>query len=142
MAVDFIDGYRQYPWRMLGYVNAITRPFIADISKPVYQVSLGIMHTYFLTNSYDYANKIDSKSRLSSALDCYTWHCAASWVGPALVVDHTIRVVKKYSSRRSFQVLGAYTVLAIASPIMDRTMNWYFYGFWNAGNKEKPRLNL
>ena len=142
MSIDFTDHYRQYPWRLLGYTNAVARPFRDSIPKPLYQLSLGIMHTYFLTNSYDYALKVDSKSRLSSALDCYSWHCAASWVCPALIIDNALRLLKRHTQRRSLQILGAYTSLVVLSPLMDRVMNWYFYGFWNAGNKEKPRLNL
>jgi hypothetical protein len=100
------------------------------------------MHTYFLTNSYDYASKIDAKSQLSSAIDCYTWHCAASWVGPALVIDNTMRLVRKYSTSRILPIVAAYGAFALAGPLMDRVMDWYFYGFWSAGNKERPRLTL
>jgi hypothetical protein len=100
------------------------------------------MHTYFLTNSYDYASKIDAKSRLASAVDCYTWHCAASWIGPSLVIDSSLRIAKQYTSSRYIPVFLAYTAFGFASPLMDRVMNWYFYGFWNAGNKDRPRLTL
>ena len=139
---EFVDKYRQYPLRALGYVNAICRPLRDLIPKPVYQLSLGLMHTYFLTNSYDYALRVDSKNRLSSAVDCYTWHCAGSWIGPAMVVDGTVRFARKYTNSRAVPILISYAALGLASPLLDRALNWYFYGFWSAGNKERPKLSL
>lgn len=138
----YSDPYRQFPLRVIGYSNAMVRPLKELIPKPVYQLSLGVMHTFFLTNSYDYASKIDAKNQLSSAIDCYTWHCAASWVGPAMVIDGTMKLVKKYTHSRTLPIAAAYVAFAAASPLMDRAMDWYFYGFWSAGNKERPRLQL
>ena len=138
----YVDSYREYPWRLIGLCNALVRPIAEFLPKPVYQLSLGAMHTYFLTNSYDYAMNIDSKNKLTSAFDCYTWHCAASWVGPALIIDNVLKQARRYTNRRALPILAAYVALAATSPLMDRVMNWYFYGFWSAGNKERPRLNL
>jgi hypothetical protein len=138
----YVDSYREYPWRLVGLTNALVRPFASFIPKPAYQLSLGVMHTFFLTNAYDYAVRIDSKSKLSSAFDCYTWHCGASWVGPALVIDNVMKQVRRYTNRPSLPNIAAYCALAVMSPLMDKVMDWYFYGFWSAGNKEKPRLTL
>ena len=125
--VAYTDPYRAYPWRLLGYTNALLRPLQEFIPQPLYQSSLGVMHTYFLTNSYDYASTIDSKNRVSSAVDCYTWHCAASWVGPALIVDNTRRFCARFTSGRAAPILGAYATLAVTGPLVDRLLNWYFY---------------
>ena len=139
-AID--DPYRQYPLRVLGYTNALIRPWRESVPSGAYQASIGFMHTFFLTNSYDYIQSTDSRSSLSSAIDCYTWHCGASWVGPALVIDNTIRLVKRFTASKYVPIAAAYLAFAIASPFMDKAMNWYFYGFWNAGSKERPRLML
>ena len=137
------DPYREYPYRAIGYVNALVRPWKENIPRHFYQLSLGVMHTYFLTNSYDYANRADSTSWLSSFGDCMTWHFAASWVLPGLVMDNTVKILKKTSGgSRILPVVGAYAVLPLASVIIDRATNWYFYGFWSAGSKERPRLRL
>jgi hypothetical protein len=140
--MPFIDEYRTYPWRILGFSNALMRPWKAFVPEAFYQSSFAVMHTYFLTNAYDYANKIDSKSPMRSAFDCYTWHCGASWIGPALIVDNVMRLCKRYTNRTSLAILASYASLAVCSPLLDSIMNWYFYGFWNAGNKERPRLSL
>ena len=142
MSVDVVDPYRMYPWRLLGYSNALLRPLRYSIPKPVYQLSLGLMQTYFIANSFDYANRIDSKNMLRSAFDCYTWHCAASWVGPALLMDNLRRLCVRYSSNKILPVGVAYAGLCLAGPFMDKAMDWYFYGFWSAGHKSKPRLTL
>lgn len=142
MYESFSDPYREYPLRSLGYTNAIIRPWKEFIPSQAYQASIGIMHTYFLTNCYDYVRRIDAKSPISSAIDCFTWHCCASWLGPAAVIDLARRIAKIYTSNRFLPIVCAYAAFGISAPIMDRVMNWYFYGFWGAGNKERPRLNL
>lgn len=137
------DPYREYPIRGIGYINAIARPWKEVMPRHVYQLSLGVMHTYFLTNAYDYANRADSTSWLSSFGDCMTWHFAASWILPALVVDNTVKILKKTGGpNRWLPAMGAYAVLPLASVVIDRATNWYFYGFWSAGSKERPRLRL
>jgi hypothetical protein len=100
------------------------------------------MHTYFLTNSYDYANRIDSTSWISSFADCMTWHIAASWAVPALVVDNTVKFVKRSTRNKFLPALAAYALLPSAGMAMDKATNWYFYGFWSAGNKARPSLKL
>lgn len=140
--VSSVDPYREYPLRVLGYINAFVRPWREIIPNSFYQLSLGVMHTFFLTNAYDYANRIDAKNQFTSAADCYTWHCAASWVGPALVTDNVVKLMRKRTASRVAAALAAYGCLAIAGPLMDRALNWYFYGFWSAGNKERPKLRL
>lgn len=142
MASETVDPYRQYPWRLFGYTNAVVRPIKDVIPKQAYQASLGIMHLYFLANSYDYAISIDSKSMTRSAFDCYSWHCITSWVGPALVVDSVARICRRSTANRFVPILGAYVGLSIVGPVLDRLANWYFYGFWSAGNKSKPTLKL
>ena len=142
MVEPFTDPYREYPTRLIGYVNAVVRPWKDLIPKQAYQASLGVMHTFFLTNAYDYAKKVDSKSPTSSALDCYTWHCCASWLGPAFVVDHTVRFAKKRTSHRLIPILLGYAALGVSAQVMDGALNWYFYGFLGAGNKDRPRLHL
>ena len=142
MTSGFVDPYREYPYRAIGLIHAVVRPWKDQIPKPAYQLSLGVMHTYFITNSYDYANRVDSTSWTSSFLDCYTWHCAASWTVPLLVVDRTMSVCKNISTNRFMPMMAAYAVLPVASVIMDKVTNWYFYGFLSAGNKEQPRLRL
>ena len=137
------DPYREYPFRIIGYTNALVRPWKDRLPSYLYQASLGVMHTYFITNAYDYANRVDSSSWLSSFGDCMTWHFAASWVLPALVVDTSVRFLKKFSSgSRVLPVVGAYATLPVASLLIDRVTNWYFYGLWSAGSKERPRLRI
>ena len=137
------DPYREYPIRGIGYINAIARPWKEVMPRHVYQLSLGVMQTYFLTNAYDYANRADSTSWLSSFGDCMTWHFAASWILPALVVENTVKILKKTCGpNRWLPAMGAYAVLPLASVVIDRATNWYFYGFWSAGSKERPRLRL
>ena len=137
------DPYRGYPIRLIGYTNALVRPFREHIPKHFYQLSLGVMHTYFLTNSYDYANRVDSTSWLSSFIDCMTWHCAASWVAPALVMDNSVRLLRKFTNgHKMLPILGAYAILPVASVAIDGVTNWYFYGLWSAGSRERPRLRL
>lgn len=141
--MDQRDPYREYPFRAIGYVNAIARPWKETMPRHFYQLSLGVMHTYFLTNAYDYANRADSTSWISSFGDCMTWHFAASWVLPALIMDNTVRILKKScGASRVLPALGAYAVLPFASVVIDKATNWYFYGFWSAGSKERPRLRL
>jgi hypothetical protein len=143
MGDRFQDPYREYPLRFIGYVNAIVRPWKEVIPKSAYQLSLGVMHTYILTNAYDYANRVDSSSWMSSFADCMTWHFAASWVAPALVVDNVVKLSRKYVPKGPLvPALVAYATLPLASVVIDRATNWYFYGFWSAGTKERPRLRL
>ena len=142
MKSESIDPYREYPWRLLGYSNAMLRPVRDLVPKTVYQASLGAMHLYFMANSYDYALKIDSKSFSRSAFDCYSWHCITSWVGPALVIDNIRRVSARFTSSKSMPVLAAYGGFFLCAPLLDRAANWYFYGFWSAGTKSRPSLRL
>lgn len=142
MSESFADPYREFPLRILGYTNAIIRPLKEMLPKQLYQASFGISQTYFLTNCYDYVSKIDAKNPISSAIDCYTWHCCASWLGPAFVIDRTAAFAKKHTSHRSIPIIVGYVAFGLSAPIMDRAMNWYFYGFWSAGNKQKPRLKV
>jgi hypothetical protein len=136
------DPYREYPLRIVGYSNSFVRPWKEFLPKSVYQLSLGVMHTYFITNSYDYARRIDSKSPFTSAFDCYSWHCVASWVAPAIILDNSMRLMKNVTTSKLLRILVGYSTLAILSPLIDKATNWYFYGFWSAGNKERPILRL
>jgi len=136
------DPYREYPWRILGYTNSLARPWRDMMPKQFYQLSLGVMHTYFLTNAYDYANRIDSTSWVSSFADCLTWHFLASWAVPALVVDNTVKLMQRSTNSRILPGLAAYALIPVVGVAMDRATNWYFYGFWAAGDKAKPRLRL
>lgn len=142
MSYKSTDPYRQYPWRLFGYCNALVRPVRDLVPKPVYQTSLGMMHLYFLANSYDYSQRIDSKSETRSAFDCYSWHCIASWVGPALIVDTIRRSCLSVTSNKVLPVVAAYGGLFVAAPLLDRAVDWYFYGFWSAGTKSRPTLSL
>ena len=142
MTSAFVDPYREYPYRAIGLLHALVRPWKSTIGKPAYQLSLGIMHTYFLTNSYDYANRVDSTSWISSFIDCYSWHCAASWAIPLMVVDGTLRACKNISRNRFVPIMVAYAVLPFASVLTDKATNWYFYDLLSAGNKSRPRLSL
>ena len=142
MTQNFHDPYREYPVRLLGYANAIVRPWKDQISRTVYQSSIGIMHLYFLTNSYDYASRVDSTSRISSFLDCYTWHCCASWIGPAMFIDGVSKIMKRMSFSRPVGLALVYVAFPIAAVSMDYLANRYFYGVLSAGNREKPRLKL
>jgi hypothetical protein len=135
------DPYREYPLRIFGFANALVRPWKDRLPTPLYQSSFALMHTYFLTNAYDYANHVDSTSWISSFGDCMTWHFAASWVLPALVVDNSMRLLKKLANgNRVLPIFGAYAFFPFASLVIDRATNWYFYGFWSAGSKDRPRL--
>lgn len=135
------DPFREYPWRVLGYSNALMRPVREFLPKQLYQASFAVMHVYFLANAYDYSLRTDSKSQLRSAFDCYSWHCAASWIGPAFVMDNIRRLcLRSLSSSKLVAGLGSYVSLGLVSPILDRSLNWYFYGFWSGGTKQKPRL--
>lgn len=141
-AGGFHDRFREYPYRALGYSAAVVRPWKDQLPRPVHQAALGVMHTYFLTNSYDYATRVDSTSWTSSFLDCYTWHCCASWAGPAMVVDGVLALSSRMGYSRTIGRVATYAVLPIASICLDKVTNWYFYNLWSAGNKDKPRLRL
>ncbi len=139
---NFHDHFRDYPYRLIGLTNAMVRPWKDVVPRSLYQASLGVMHTYFIANSFDYASRIDSTSKVSSFLDCYTWHCCASWAGPAMLVDGVLGISKKFGYNRHLGIVAAYTLLPLASVGFDYVANWYFYGLLSAGNKEKPRLKL